>query len=127
MKNPFLLLLILLINNACTHSKKNVERDFTLEYNSQKLKKAGQVLYSKFCVKCHSSKGTTDNFLVGNIQNDRYELSFLIDYINNQDSLLKHQNELVLNLKEIYGNNGYLHQFNLSDQEIKSIVYYLKN
>lgn len=127
MKKLFLLLLILLMNNACTRSKKNVEQDFTLEYHLQKLKKAGQVLYLKFCLECHSPKNATDNFLVGNIRNDYYDQDFLIGYINHQDSLLQHKNELVVNLKEEYNNIGYLHQFNLTKQEIKAILYYLKN
>ncbi|HLV52321.1 MAG TPA: cytochrome c [Flavobacterium sp.] len=127
MRNLFFLLLFLSIITGCTNSKKNIEQDFMLEYNSEKLEKAGQVLYSRFCFGCHSSKGSTDNFLVGNILNDYYDVHFLIAYVNRQDSLLKHKNELALKLKETYNDNIYIHQFDLTEQEVKAIVYYLKN
>lgn len=127
MRNIFLLAIIFLINIGCHHSEKNVAQDFVLEYNSQKLKKTGEVLYSKFCVQCHGSKVANGNFFVGNIKNDKYELSFLIDYINHQDSLLTHKNQMAIKIKEEYGNIDYLHRFNLTEQEVKAIIYYLKN
>lgn len=97
-----------------------------MEDNSQKLEKTGEVLYDKFCVDCHVSKGANDNFLVGNIQNNKYELSFLIDYINHQDSLLHYKNELAIKIKEEWSNNAYIHNFKLTEKEIKAIVYYIK-
>lgn len=116
-----------MINNGCINSKKNAEWDLTLKYNSQKLKKTKQVLYSKFCLECHFFKGVADNFLVGNIRNDYGNWNFLIAYINRRDSLLQHKNELTAKLKDEYNNIDYLHQFHLSEQEIKSIIHYLKN
>lgn len=127
MRNIFLLAIILLINIGCHHSEKNVAQDFVLEYNSKKLEKTGEVLYLKFCVQCHASKGANGNFLVGNIRNNRYELSFLMDYLNHQDSLLQHKNELAIKIKEEWSNNEYTHNFKLTEHEIKVIVYYLKN
>lgn len=125
MKNLFLLIVLFLINISCNRSKKD-EKSFMLEYNSQKLQKTGEILYSKFCIDCHGSKTANDNFLVGSIQNNKYELSFLMDYINHQDSLLQHKNELAVQIKEEWGNNEYVHLFKLTDQERKAIVYYLK-
>lgn len=73
MRNLFLLGIVFLINISCNRSEKNFTRDFVLEDNSQKLEKTGEVLYDKFCVDCHGSKVTNDNFLAGNIQNNKYE------------------------------------------------------
>ena len=126
MKNLFLLAIILLVTFGCNRSKKNASRDFVLENNSQKLEKTGEVLYDKFCVDCHASKEARDNFLAGNIRNNGYELSFLMDYINHQDSLLQHKNELAIKIKEEWSNNAYIHNFKLTEKEIKAIVYYLK-
>src|SRR5690554_169828 len=103
---------ILLIISACSNPKKDMDQDFMLKYNSKQLEKAGQVLYSKFCLECHSSKGARDNFLIA--------------YINHQDRLLQQENKRAMKLKEEYSNIDYLHQFHLTEQEIKSIVYYLK-
>lgn len=126
MRNLLVLTIILLINFSCNYPKKDSE-NFVLDYNSQKLQKTGEVLYSKFCIACHGSKAANDSFFVGNIKNDKYELSFLIDYINHQDSLLQHKNQLTIKIKEEYSNIDYLHRFNLTEQEVKAIVYYLKN
>lgn len=115
-----------MINIVCNRSEKNVARDFVLDDNSQKLEKTGEVLYDKFCVDCHGSKVANDNFLAGNIQNNKYELSFLMDYINNQDSLLQHKNELAIKIKKEWRDNEYIHNFKLTEQEIKAIVYFLK-
>lgn len=116
-----------MINIGCDRSEKNVARDFVLEDNSQKLEKTGEVLYDKFCVGCHDSKVTNDNFLAGNIQNNKYELSFLMEYINHQDSLLQHKNELAIKIKEEWNTStNYIHNFKLTEQEIKTIVYFLK-
>ncbi|HLW41124.1 MAG TPA: c-type cytochrome [Flavobacterium sp.] len=117
---------ILLIISACSNPKKDMDQDFMLKYNSKQLEKAGQVLYSKFCLECHSSKGARDNFLMENIQKDHYDWDFLIAYINHQDRLLQQENKRAMKLKEEYSNIDYLHQFHLTEQEIKSIVYYLK-
>lgn len=126
MRNLLVLTIILLINFSCNYLKKDSE-NFVLDYNSQRLEKTGEVLYSKFCIACHGSKAANDNFFVGNIKNDKYELSFLIDYINHQDSLLQHKNELAIKIKEEWSNNEYTHNFKLTEHEIKVIVYYLKN
>lgn len=126
MRNVILLVIIILINISCNRSEKNVARDFVLEDNSQKLEKTGEVLYDKFCVECHGSKTANGNFLAGNIQNNKYELSFLMDYINHQDSLLQHKNQLAIKIKEEWNYNEYIHNFKLTEQEIKTIVYYIK-
>jgi len=127
MRNIFLIVVILMINIGCNRSEKNVASDFVLKDNSQKLEKTGEVLYDKFCLECHGSKVANNNFLAGNIQNNKYELSFLRDYTNHQDSLLQHKNELAIKIKEEWNTStNYIHNFKLTEQEIKTIVYYLK-
>ena len=118
MITPFLLI-------CCNRSKED-NRNLLIEYNSQKFEKTGGILYSKFCLECHGSKEANDNFLARNIQNNKYELSFLRDYINHQDSLLDHKNELAIKIKEEWNYNEYIHNFKLTEKEIKAIVYYLK-
>lgn len=115
---PFLLI-------CCNRSKED-NRNLLIEYNSQKFEKTGEILYSKFCLECHGSKEANDNFLAGNIQNNKYELSFLRDYINHQDSLIQHKNELAIKIKDEWSNNDYIHHFKMTDKEIKAVVYYLK-
>lgn len=126
MRNLFLLAIVLLVTFGCKRSENNVSIDFVLEDNSHKLEKTGEVLYSKFCVQCHGSKTTSHNFLAENIQNEKYELSFLMDYINHQDSLLQHKNKQAIKVKEEWNNNEYIHNFKLTNQETKVLVYYLK-
>jgi len=126
MKKIILFFILFVMFGSCTNSKKKEKKAFVLEYNSKKIEKAGQVLYVKFCIECHGNKDATDNFFASNIRNDKYELNFLANYINHQDSLLQNKDELVLKIKEEWNNINYIHNFNLTEQEIKAISYYLK-
>lgn len=71
-------------------------------------------------------KEPNDNFLVDNIQNNKYELSFLRDYINHQDSLLQDKNELDIKIKEEWYYNEYINNFKLTEKKLKRLFIILK-
>ncbi|MGX7666712.1 hypothetical protein [Flavobacterium pedocola] len=129
MKNLHLkYLILLLLSISC---KKEIERnDFYENLEKEKKEKLlfniGKVYFENNCKGCHNKYGT-DNFLVYGIKNDKYKFVFLRAFINNQDSLIKNGNETAIKMNEEYNNFPYRHKFKLNDNEIKSILYYLKN
>ncbi|MFB9079205.1 c-type cytochrome [Flavobacterium procerum] len=96
------------------------------ETNEKVLDAIGKIYFEKNCLKCHANRGAKDNYLENAIKNDRHEYQFLKNFITKQDSLLKSKNKKALALKDWSNNNPYLHDFNLNENEIKAILYYLK-
>ena len=120
--------MLLMLFMSC---KKEIENnDFYENLEKEKKEKLffniGKVYFENNCKGCHRKSGT-DNFLVYAIKDDKYEFDFLRSFIQNQDSLIKSGNELAIKIKEENDNRPYRHKFELNDNEIKSILYYLKN
>ncbi|WP_435261833.1 c-type cytochrome [Tenacibaculum sp. nBUS_03] len=120
-------LLFILISCNTSNEKQNLGKNgLTFEQQQIVLEKIGQIYYMKNCKICHGKKGVKDQFIEYAIKNDRYEFDFLKRYLTNQDSLLKNGNKTALELKEIWNNSPYIHKFEMNENEIKSIIYYLK-
>lgn len=115
---------IFLLNILCFSCKKKEEQNYFYK-NLEREKKEqlffniGKVYFKNNCNGCHR-KGGTDNFLEFTIKEDKYEFEFLKAFITNQDSLIKSGNE------EEFNNLAYRHKFDLKNNEVKAIIYYLK-
>lgn len=53
-------------------------------------------------------------------------ISYLKLYLTKQDSLPKAKNKYALELKEMWGNNGTIHKFNYTEDELDVLIEYLK-
>lgn len=91
------------------------------------LENIGKVYYERNCVDCHASKFANDNYLVNAVITDRYDFVFFRNFVQNQDSLINANDSTALQIRERYGNVGYSHKFRFTDQELKSLIFYLKN
>lgn len=89
------------------------------------LEKAGEVLYNTHCKMCHANRSAKDNMLRAAVVSEQYEFEYLRQYITKQDSLVNGGNKEVIAKREEY-NSAYLHSFELTDNEVKAILFYLK-
>ncbi|MEZ4792669.1 MAG: c-type cytochrome [Gelidibacter sp.] len=120
---PFFLLFL-----ACKESNKtpiSKKEEVSFEQKQLALEKIGQIYYERNCIKCHGKRGVKDQLLEYAIKADKYEFDFIKAYVTNQDSLIKNGNKIALGLKD-WSNQDYLHRFDVNDNEIKAIIYYLK-
>lgn len=122
----YLTLLLLFISCKKEIEKNDFYENLEKEKKEKLLLSIGKVYFENNCKGCHRKYGT-DNFLVYAIKNDKYKFDFLRSFINNQDSLIKNGNEIAIKMNEEYNKFPYRHKFELNDNEIKSIIYYLKN
>lgn len=126
-KRLSVIFLLIILCFSC--KKKEEQNDFYENLEKGKKEKllfnVGKVYFQNNCKGCHR-KGGTDNFLEFTIKEDKYEFDFLKAYITNQDSLIKSGNEEALRIKVEFNNLPYRHKFDLNDNEVKSIIYYIK-
>ena len=121
--------LILICFISC--KKKEVEENkfyekLALERKEILLENIGKIYYEKNCIKYHAGKDAKDNFLENSVRNEKWSERFFIDFITKQDSLLKFRNNNAVKLKEWSNNNSYLHNFKFNDNEVKAILFFLK-
>lgn len=83
----------------------------------------GKEIFDANCTACHRLNSRHD-FLKD--IDKRYSEQFLFDYINDEESLIKANIEIVREFHENkYGTNGYLHKNDFSKEKIKSILIYI--
>lgn len=128
MKNSLPILIFLFIISCGNADRKTDHQDDELSYEQKKLtiEKVGQIYYERNCLKCHANKGMRDQHLEYAIKSDKYEFEFLKSYLTNHDSLIQNENEIALELKKEWGDQTFLHEFELNENEIKALIYYLK-
>ncbi|MEE1897127.1 cytochrome c [Flavobacterium rakeshii] len=90
---------------------------------SQKSAKGREIMNSN-CAACHKADIDLGNGTLRGIDKN-YNAAFLMDYINNEDSLIKANNSIVKQLHEKYGENDYKHKNEFTKEEIESLIYYL--
>lgn len=90
---------------------------------SQKSAKGREIMNSN-CAACHKANIDLGNGMLRGIDKN-YNAAFLMDYINNEDSLIKANNSVVKQLHEKYGENDYKHKNEFTKEEIESLIYYL--
>jgi len=128
-------ILILLIALFIFVVKKNGIREFdqkTIDYTPTVVKtekttpefELGKEIFMGDCRKCHVSKNMKHNYLAGVVE--KVGVNYLKTYLTKQDSLLKVKDEYALELKEFWGNNGTLHKFNYTENELNLLIEYLK-
>lgn len=86
--------------------------------------KLGESIFMEDCRKCHVSKEMNHNYIEGVVEN--VGISYLKLYLTKQDSLLKAKDKYALDLKEMWGNNGTIHKFNYTEDELDVLIEYLK-
>lgn len=84
----------------------------------------GKEIFMKDCQKCHVSKNMKHNYLAGIV--DRVGTDYLKIYLTKQDSLLQAKDKHALEIKEFWGNNGTIHNFNFTENELNLLIEYLK-
>lgn len=84
----------------------------------------GKDIFIKDCRKCHVSKNMKHNYLSGIVK--KVGTDYLKKYLTKQDSLLKAKDEYALEIKEFWGNNGTIHNFNFTENELNLLIEYLK-
>ncbi len=84
----------------------------------------GKEIFMKDCRKCHVSKNMKHNYLSGIVE--KVGTDYLKIYLTKQDSLLKAKDEYALKIKEFWGNNGTIHNFNFTEKELNLLIGYLK-
>ena len=89
------------------------------------LEKIGQIYYEKNCVMCHGQRRGLHNMLRDALLREDYDFQYLKNYITKQDSLVNAGNKEAIAKRNEY-NSAYLHSFELTDNEIKAILFYLK-
>ncbi len=83
----------------------------------------GKRLFVNNCGVCHKILAT-DNHLAGIVQ--RVGEDYLKLYVTKQDSLIKIKNKYALELKRAFGNLANVHNFKFSNEQLNSIIAYLK-
>ena len=84
----------------------------------------GKEIFMEDCRKCHVSKELRNNYLAGVVE--KIGTEYLKTYLTKQDSLLKAKDEYALELKDFWGNNGVIHKFNYTENELNLLIEYLK-
>jgi hypothetical protein len=84
----------------------------------------GEAIFRIDCNKCHVSKGRLHNYLEGVVQ--RSGVDYLKLYLTKQDSLIAAKNSNALMLKRVWNNQGNSHNFIYTEEELNSIIEYLK-
>ena len=82
-----------------------------IETQGRALEKIGETYFLNNCQMCHGPKDAKDNILQYAILDDHHNFEFLKAYVTNQDSLLKAGNTKALELKDMFNNQPYLHNF----------------
>ena len=124
----YIILTFIIVSCRKSETSPDSQKQKSANVNKPKLlADIGKIYYENNCVQCHGSKGAKDNILMYEIKNDKYKFEFFKDYISNEDSLLKAANQQALLIKDKYDiKNQYTHVFRFNNDEIKSIMHYLK-
>ncbi len=79
----------------------------------------GEAVFSQNCKQCHHNAGNLSVLrTMGKI--------YFQGYIENQDSLLRGNDPLALELKRKWGNTGYRHNFKLDNEELTLLIKYME-
>ncbi|MFL9836362.1 cytochrome c [Flavobacterium sp. ST-75] len=89
----------------------------------QKSAKGREIMNSN-CAACHKVNIDLGNGALRGIDKN-YNAAFLMDYINNEDSLIKVNNSVVKQLLQKYGENDYKHKNEFTKEEIESLISYI--
>ena len=125
----FRYILLFLFLASCKQKSNPQTQDFSrigFEKKQIYLEQIGKVYFEKNCIPCHPRKGSTDNFLEGFVKNKSNDYSLFKTYTTNEDSLLISKNEFALKINDEFNKINFSHNFKLSNNEVKSIYYYLK-
>ncbi|HBU77662.1 MAG TPA: hypothetical protein DEF18_06125 [Muricauda sp.] len=76
------------------------------------------------CGHCHVTKNKLHNYLDGVVE--EYGEEYVSMYITRQDSLIANGDDLTMSIKKEWGNNGFSHNFNYTDEELRNLIEYLK-
>tara|TARA_R110002051_G_scaffold69863_1_gene125655 strand:- start:1422 stop:1859 length:438 start_codon:yes stop_codon:yes gene_type:complete len=131
----FSVILILLIGLFFFVIKKNGITEFdqkAIDYKPTVVKtekttpefELGKEIFMEDCRKCHVSKYMKHNYLSGVVE--KVGINYLKTYLAKQDSLLKAKDDYALELKDFWGNNGTIHKFNYTENELNLLIEYLK-
>ena len=105
--------------------KKEDTKSIEIKVNKLAIYKAGEILYVNNCRACHGNTQANDHRLKNNITNLNYGNLYWIDYVSNQDSLIKSNDKFATQNVDDF-QSLYRHNFDLTSQELKSILLYLK-
>lgn len=84
----------------------------------------GREIMNSNCAACHKADIDLGNGTLRGIDKN-YNAVFLMDYINNEDSLIKANNSVVKQLHQKYGENDYKHKNEFTKEEIESLISYI--
>ncbi len=121
-----IIIYLVLSRDSTTHEKDNPDyRPAAKTEQTSPGYRAGKEIFMKDCYQCHVSKNRLHNHLQGVV--DKIGVDYLEVYLSKQDSLLKARDAYALALKEEWGNNVTVHQFDYSETEFKNLIEYLKD
>ena len=102
-------------------SKKSGASNFVIDSTNFRR---GESIFKSDCVACHSTRHSTDNYLLGVVQ--RVGPNYLKLYLTKQDSLINAKDNYALKVKRTYSNQANSHNFKYSDEQLNAIIEYLK-
>lgn len=131
MRYLFLPILCAMFYYSCESGDNQPDRKILAETNTLNVKRdtvayflQGQKLFRTDCNTCHVAKKRLHNYLEGVVQ--RVGEEYLIKYLTKQDSLINSNDKYALKLKEVYGNAGNSHNFKYDDEQLLSLIEYLR-
>ena len=94
-------------------------------YPDEEQAQIGKALFNVNCAACHALNRDMTGPKLGNIYEKKYPYeNYLFDFITKQDSLLKANDPYAIKLRNEWNTTPFIHQFNLSNKEIKSLLIY---
>lgn len=85
---------------------------------------AGEKLYERYCIECHSSLKAKSQSTLRNIS-ERHEAAFLYKFITAEDKLMESGDEVTQTINADWGDNKYTHKFKLTQKQVDDILRYL--
>ena len=101
-------------------------KNYDLKNKEELLFSIGKTYFERECISCHKLNANGIGNLDFSFTHENFSVDFLVNFITKEDSLAKIENENVKKISDYFG-DFYNHNYKFSEEETKSIIYYIKS
>lgn len=123
LRNFLIVALMLCLHCSCSSESNRMDVVQIPDRKIPSIAKGEKIAMEK-CTSCHALKNkdcSQFGMLVSAMGDDYFG-----QYVTNQKWLIEREDGFALEIKQKWGNDTFLHHFHLSEEEIQSLILYLK-